>query len=119
MEQAFAEFLGKISGPLQDLLVAIFTILAGQAVFYLKTQYSIAKTKLSAEQRFYLDIVSQRAVQTVEQLYYSQSNEDKKAKAIAIIESELAKAKLTVDFDVIVNAIEAQVFKKNQALPQG
>lgn len=119
MEQAFSEFLGKISGPLQELLVVIFTILAGQAVFYLKTQYQIGKARLSADKQFFLDLIAERAVQTVEQVYKAEPNVVKMDQAIAIVEAGLEKAGLTVDLDTVIGAIEAQVFKKNQALPQG
>jgi LL-H family phage holin len=119
MEKFFTDFLTAISPALQTLIVALVTLLLGQASVYLNKQRQILNAKLTADQRFLLDLLAERAVQTVEQIYKNEPNVIKRDEAIALVEAGLEKAGLTVDLNVVVEAIEAQVFEKNQALPKG
>lgn len=119
MEQLFKDFLTEISPALQNLLVLLALFVIGQASEFITKQRAALKAKLSADQQLLLDILAERAVQVIEQIYYTDSNDGKRNRAIAMISAELSKAGIKVDLNVIVNAIEAQVFKKNQALPQG
>lgn len=119
MEAIFKDFLEAISPALQTLIVTLVTVLLGQLTLYLKTQYGLAKAKLSTEQQLLLDILAERAVQTVEQLYNSAPNVVKRDNAIEIIEATLEKAGLSVDANAVLEAVEAQVFKKNAVAPKG
>jgi LL-H family phage holin len=117
MEQFFKDFLTEISPILQNLLVVLVSALVAQVIAYVNKQYGIAKTKLSEGQRALLDFIAYRAVQAVEQLYKSEDSQAKRFEAIAIVEASLKQYGLKVDFDVIVNAIEAQVFERKTSLP--
>jgi len=119
VEQIFKDFLTEISPALQTLIVALITLLLGQASVYLNKQRQILNAKLTADQRFLLDLLAERAVQVVEQVYGAQSNQGKLDVAKELVNSELSKVGIVLDLDAIENAIEAQVFKKNQTLPKG
>jgi hypothetical protein len=119
MEKFFTDFLTEISPALQNLLVLLTLFVIGQASEFIVKQRKLLNTKLTTGQRELLDILALRAVQAVEQVYKSEPNVVKMDKAITLVEEGLEKAGLNIDLDVIVNAVEAQVFQKNQESPKG
>lgn len=119
MEQFFKDFLTEISPALQNLLVLLVLALIGQLSEYITKLRAAVKAKTSVDQQLFLDILAESAVRTVAQIYKNADNTSKRKKAITIVEDGLEKAGLKVDLDVIVNAVEAQVFQKNQDLPKG
>jgi len=114
MEQIFKEFLQAISPALQTLIVALVTLLLGQATFYVQKKYEELKASVSSDKRYLLDFLVIRAVQTVEQLYKESPNQEKKDTAIAIVEAALKDFGLSVDIDVIADAVEAGVFQHKE-----
>lgn len=123
MEQLFTNFLEAISPALQELLVLLVGTLIAQLIAYVQKQYQLSKTKLSSEQRDFVDFVAYRAVQTVEQLYRDVPAQQKLIAAKNIVERNLAQYGIVIDGDVIISTIEAQVFQQftepGLATPQG
>jgi len=120
MEQIFQNFLDAISPALQTLIAALVTLLLGQASLYVQRKYEALKANASSDQRYFLDFLVNRAVESVEQLYAD--NETKKEEAIKIVEAALKNYGLTVDVDVIADAIESAVFvnkKVERSFAQG
>lgn len=114
MEQIFKDFLQAISPALQTLIVSLVTLLLGQAAFYLQKKYEELKTNVSSDKRYLLDFLVIRAIQTVEQFYKTETNQDKKDIAIGIVEAALKDFGLSVDIDVIADAVEAGVFQHKE-----
>ena len=114
MEQFFREFLEAISPALQALIVALVTVLLGQATVYVQKKYEQLKASVSSDKRYLLDFLAQRAVETVEQLYKGFLPEEKKAAAVSIVEAALKDFGLSIDVDVVADAIEASLFVHKQ-----
>lgn len=112
MEQLFKDFLEAISPALQALMLGLVTIILGQVSLYVKTKWNLVQKELSSEKRYFLNLVVSNAVDTVEQLYKTASNVEKKEAAIDIIEKTLSSYGVTMDFDLIANAIEAEIFSR-------
>jgi len=112
-EEFFRTFLTAVSPALQNLLVSVSVALIGLASAYVHKLYQTQKAKLSTDQQFFLDIAVNKAVTAVEQMYFSLPSEAKKENAVAIAESFLKQAGITVDLDVIEAAIESAVFQNN------
>jgi len=55
MEQFFREFLEAISPALQALIVALVTVLLGQATVYVQKKYEQLKASVSSDKRYLLD----------------------------------------------------------------
>jgi len=112
MEQLFKDFLEAISPALQTLLLGLVTIILGQVSLYIKTKWGIAKSQLSSEQQYFLELVARNAVQTVEQVYQKSDNATKRQAAIDMVEESLIKYGVTIDLNAIANVVEAQVFNQ-------
>lgn len=119
MEQAFTDFLTAISPALQALVITLATVLLGQINLYVQKKYEQIKASVASDQRYLLDFIVQRAVETVEQLYRGAEATRKKDEAIAIAQAALKNFGLNVDVDVIADAIEAAVFNRKANLSQG
>ena len=109
-EQFFRTFLMDISLPLQQLLVSVTVALIGLTSAYVNKLYQSQKAKLSMDQQFFLDIAVQKAIAAVEQMYFSEPSNIKKAKAIELVQNFLKQASLDIDVKVIDTAIESAVF---------
>lgn len=110
MEQFFREFLEAISPALQALIVALVTVLLGQATVYVQKKYEQLKASVSSDKRYLLDFLAQRAVETVEQLYKEHLPEEKKTAAVLIVNAALKDFGLSIDAAVVADAIEACLF---------
>lgn len=113
MEQFFKDFLTEISPALQNLLVVFALAVIAQVSEYLVKLRTAVKAKTSVDQQVFLTILAESAVKTVAQIYHSEANAVKRNRAVSIVNEGLAKAGLKVDLNVVVQAVEAQVFQKN------
>jgi hypothetical protein len=113
-EQFFKDVLTAISPALQTLIVGLVTLILGQLSAYLHRKYAELKIAVSSDQRYFLDFVVSRAVDTVEQLYGTFGNSIKKTKAVEIAQAALKNYGVNVDLQVIEDAIEAALFGKKE-----
>ncbi len=114
MEQIFKDFLQAISPALQATIIALATLLLGQINLYAQKKYEQIKASVASDKRYLLDFIVLRAVETVEQLYKDEAITRKKDEAILITQAALKDFGVSVDVDVIADAIEAAVFAKNR-----
>ena len=112
MEKFFLDFANAISPALQTLLQGIFTLLAAQAVAWMKKQYDLKKSELSREQQYLLELVASHAVQAAEQMY--EDSYEKKKEAILNVQKSLEQYGVKLDVGLIITAVESAVFVKNQ-----
>lgn len=113
MQQIFQDFLTAISPALQTLLIALVTVLLGQATMWLNKHYENQKNQLAQGEQYLLDFFVSRAVRTVEQLYFDKPSQEKLSAAIDIVQSGLTQYGVNIDLGLIKSAIEAAVFSGN------
>lgn len=118
MEQFFRDFLSAVSPALQTLILSCVTVLAGQAVAWVRSEYLTKKALLSSENQYYLELLITQLTHAAEQIYGEKNGAEKKAFVIQKAQEIVASAGLNIDLAQIDATIEGIVFS-NPLIPNG